>query len=152
MNHGIKQRKLGMKTEHRLCFLRNACTSLFTHGRIKTTAAKAKEIRPVAEKLITLAKRSGNDLAAKRKLASYLYTEESFKTLVNTIAPAMKERNGGYTRILKSGFRHGDNAPVSYIELVDVYEKIATENLIARQSAEAEAATEAQGAEESAAA
>lgn len=96
---------------------RNMVTSLFAHERITTTDAKAKEIRSVAEKLITLGKRG--DLHATRQAASYIREKSVVTKLFTTIAPRYKERPGGYTRIIKLGMRNGDAAPVSIIELVE---------------------------------
>ncbi len=117
MRHRIKGRKLGRTTSHRRATLRNMVTSLFRHGRIETTTAKAKELRPYAERLITLAKRG--DLHARRLAATKIQDREVLGTLFDDIGPRFSERPGGYTRVLKLGNRKGDAAEMSLIELVD---------------------------------
>lgn len=117
MRHGKKGRALGRTSEHKLALLRNMATSLFRHGRITTTTAKAKELRPFAEKLITLAKRG--DLHSKRLAARHVQDRDTLVQLFDRIGPAVAERAGGYTRILKTGFRQGDGAETALIELVD---------------------------------
>jgi large subunit ribosomal protein L17 len=109
-------RKLGRDSAHRKMMLRNMVTSLFKHGRIITTEARAKEVRRLAEKMITLAKR--NDLAARRMVLAEVLDETTVKNLFEKIAPKYSERNGGYTRILKIGPRRGDSSPMVVIELV----------------------------------
>jgi len=116
MRHNKAGRRLGRTTSHRTAMMRNMVTSLFEHGRITTTDAKAKELRPVAEKLITLGKRG--DLHAIRLAASYIRDRKIVKRLFGEIAPQYKDRPGGYTRITKLGWRAGDTAPLSIIELV----------------------------------
>lgn len=116
MRHNKAGRRLGRTTSHRIAMMRNMVTSLFEHGRITTTDAKAKELRPVAEKLITLGKRG--DLHAIRLAASYIRDKKIVTRLFTTIAPQYKDRPGGYTRIVKLGYRTGDTAPLSVIELV----------------------------------
>ncbi len=111
-----KQRKLGRPTAHRNLMLRNLVTSLLKHGRIETTETRAKEVRKLAEKAITLAKRG--DLHARRQVLSYITEETVVKNLFDEIAPKYEDRNGGYTRILKLGPRKGDAAPMAIIELV----------------------------------
>ena len=127
MRHGKKGRALGRTSEHKEALLRNMATSLFRHGRIQTTTAKAKELRPFAEKLITLAKRG--DLHSKRLAARHIQDRDVLVHLFDQIGPLFAERAGGYTRILKTGFRQGDGAETALIELVD------------RAAAEAPAAT-----------
>jgi large subunit ribosomal protein L17 len=117
MRHRKKGRSLGRTAEHREALLRNMATSLFRHGRIETTAAKAKELRPYAEKLVTLAKRG--DLHAKRLAARKIQDRTVLVRLFDEIGPAAQERPGGYTRVLKTGFRKGDGAETALIELVD---------------------------------
>ena len=117
MRHRIKGMKLGRTAAHRRATLRNMVTSLFRHGRIETTTAKAKELRPYAERLITLAKRG--DLHARRLAATKVQDREVLGTLFNDIGPRFSERPGGYTRVLKLGNRKGDAAEMSLIELVD---------------------------------
>jgi large subunit ribosomal protein L17 len=117
MRHGKKGRALGRTSEHKEALLRNMATSLFRHGRIETTTAKAKELRPFAEKLITLAKRG--DLHSKRLAARHIQDRDTLVQLFDKIGPASATRVGGYTRILKTGFRQGDGAETALIELVD---------------------------------
>ncbi|HEX2093478.1 MAG TPA: 50S ribosomal protein L17, partial [Longimicrobiaceae bacterium] len=117
MRHGNKGRKLGRTAEHREALLRNLATSLFRHGRISTTTEKAKELRPFAERLITLAKRG--DLAARRLAARHIADRDVLIQLFDAIGPRFAERPGGYTRILKTGHRQGDGAEMALIELVD---------------------------------
>ena len=92
---------------------------LFQHGRIRTTEAKAKELRPIAEKLITLARKDPVNVAAQRQAVAYLRSKDAVHTLFHDVAPRFTERPGGYTRIIKLGPRQGDAAPMAYIELVD---------------------------------
>ena len=117
MRHGNAGRRLGRKTSHREAMFRNMVTSLLDHGKITTTDAKAKEIRVVAERMITLGKRG--DLHSMRLAASVIREKSVVSKLFSTIAPRYKERLGGYTRIIKLGIRQGDAAPVSLIELVE---------------------------------
>jgi large subunit ribosomal protein L17 len=117
MRHGKAGRKLNRTSSHRTAMFANMAAALIEHEQIVTTLPKAKELRPVVEKLVTLAKRG--DLHARRIVASRIRSEEMVKKLFETIGPRYKERNGGYTRVLKAGFRHGDNAPVAVIEFVD---------------------------------
>lgn len=117
MRHSKSGRRLARKTSHREAMFRNMVTSLLAHEKITTTDAKAKEIRSVAEKMITLGKRG--DLHAVRLAASYIREKSVVTKLFSTIAPRYKERAGGYTRIIKLGSRNGDAAPVSIIELVE---------------------------------
>ena len=117
MRHNKAGRRLGRTTSHRIAMFRNMVTSFFAHERITTTDAKAKELRSIAEKMITLGKRG--DLHAQRQAASFIRDKQVVTKLFATIAPRFKERNGGYTRIVKLGIRPGDNAPLSIIELVE---------------------------------
>ena len=117
MRHNKAGRRLGRKTSHREAMFRNMVTSLLDHGKITTTDAKAKEIRVVAERMITLGKRG--DLHSMRLAASVIREKSVVSKLFSTIAPRYKERLGGYTRIIKLGIRQGDAAPVSLIELVE---------------------------------
>jgi len=110
------QRKLGRPTDQRLAMLRNLVTSLLKEGRMETTVTRAKETRRLAEKMITLAKRG--DLHARRQVMAFVYDETVVKNLFDEIAPKYKERNGGYTRIMKLGPRRGDAAEMVIIELV----------------------------------
>jgi large subunit ribosomal protein L17 len=117
MRHGHGLRKLNRTTSHRLAMLRNMSNSLLRHERIKTTLPKAKELRRVVEPLITLAK---EPTVANRRLAfNRLRDRDMVVKLFNELGPRYKARNGGYTRILKFGFRVGDNAPMALMELVD---------------------------------
>jgi large subunit ribosomal protein L17 len=117
MRHGHGLRKLNRTSSHRLAMLRNMSNSLLRHERIKTTLPKAKELRRVVEPLITLAK---EPTVANRRLAfNRLRDREIVVKLFNELGPRYKARNGGYTRILKFGFRVGDNAPMALMELVD---------------------------------
>lgn len=116
--HQYNGRKLARKRGPRKALLRNLAASVILYERIKTTLPKAKEIQPIVEKLITLAKKQ--DLASKRALEAFLYTTNTVEKLQKEIAPLYADRNGGYTRIIKLGNRPGDNAPVAIIELVDL--------------------------------
>lgn len=109
-------RKLGRTSSHRKALLRHLATALFEHEKIETTEAKAMDLRRVAEDLITLAKRG--DLSARRQALGYLMSEDVTTKLFETIAPKYTERNGGYTRVYKTGPRRGDAAPMAIIELV----------------------------------
>jgi len=116
--HKYQNRKLSRERGPRKALLRGLATSVILYERVKTTLPKAKEIRPIVEKLITAAKKG--DLSAIRALGAYLYGENAVQKLLTEIAPIYKDRNGGYTRIVKLGNRPGDNAPVAIIELVDI--------------------------------
>ncbi|MBO8129578.1 MAG: 50S ribosomal protein L17 [Peptococcaceae bacterium] len=109
-------RKLGRPSDHRKAMLRNLVTSLFKHERITTTEPRAKEVKSIAEKMITLAKR--NDLHARRQALEYIWDEDTVRKLFNTIGPKYEERSGGYTRIVKTAPRRGDAAPMVILELV----------------------------------
>src|SRR6266571_5110868 len=117
MRHNKSGRRLGRTTSHRIAMFRNMVTSFLNHEKITTTDAKAKELRSIAEKMITLGKKG--DLHAMRQAASYIRDKQVVTKLFSTIAPRYKERNGGYTRIIKLGIRPGDNSPLSVIELVE---------------------------------
>ena len=110
-------RKLGRTTDHRKAMLRAMVTFLLENGQIETTVTRAKEVRAVAEKMITIAKT--NDLHSKRQVMAYVTKESVAKKLFDEIGPRFANRNGGYTRILKMGFRPGDNAPIAYMELTE---------------------------------
>ncbi len=112
----MTQAKLGRTSSHRRALFRSMVTSLFDKERIETTEAKAKQVQPIAEKLVTLAKR--NDLHARRQATSYLMDEDMVKKLFDTIAPRYAEKNGGYTRIVLTGTRKGDAAPMAILELI----------------------------------
>ena len=113
----MPQRKLSRESGHKKALLRNLTTSLLKEERIETTEPKAKEVKSIAEKIITLGKK--NDLAAKRRALSYIYDEDVVTKVFEEIAPRYKERQGGYTRILKKGPRRGDGAPIAILELVE---------------------------------
>ena len=117
MRHGKVHRKLGKKPAHRKAMFANMAASLIKHEQITTTLPKAKELRPVVEKLITLGKKGG--LAARRQAISEIRDVAMVKKLFEVLAPRYAERKGGYTRIMKAGFRYGDSAPVAVIEFVD---------------------------------
>lgn len=117
MRHGIAGRKLGVTSTHRLAMFRNMAVALIKHEQITTTLPKAKELRPVAEKLITLGKRG--DLHARRQAFAQLRDDAIVSKLFSTIADRYKARQGGYTRVLRAGMRHGDAADMAVIELVD---------------------------------
>ncbi len=117
MRHGISGRKLGRKTGHRNALFRNMAAALIKHEQITTTVPKAKELRPYIEKLITLAKRGG--LSNRRLAMSRLGDETQLKKLFDTLAERYSDREGGYTRVIKAGFRGSDAAPMAVIELVD---------------------------------
>ena len=118
MRHRVAHRKLGRTTPHRIALLRNLATSLFDKERIRTTLPKAKELRPFAEKLITLAKRETSRLHARRLAARDIQEPAVVKKLFDTIGARFATRPGGYTRILRLGPRKGDGAEMAYIELV----------------------------------
>jgi len=125
MRHGHGLRKLNRTSEHRLAMLRNMCVSLLRHEAIKTTVPKAKELRRVVEPLITLGR---TPTVANRRLAfARLRDREIVTKLFNELGPRYATRPGGYTRILKMGFRVGDNAPMAFVELVDRPEVAAEE-------------------------
>lgn len=116
MKHRKKGKKLGRDAAHRLAMTRNLVTSLFQHGRVETTLARAKGVRPVAEKLITLGKRG--DLHARRQAARYIQNKKVLRGLFDYWAGLYADRQGGYTRILKGDFRQGDGAEIAYLELI----------------------------------
>ena len=117
MRHGHGPRKLNRTTSHRLAMLRNMCNSLIQHEAIKTTLPKAKELRSMVEPLITLGKQS--TLANRRLAFNRLRDRDSVSKIFGELGPRYQTRPGGYTRILKMGFRVGDNAPMAFVELVD---------------------------------
>ena len=128
MRHGHGLRKLNRTSEHRLAMFRNMCVSLLRHEAIKTTLPKAKELRRVVEPLITLAK---EPTLAHRRLAFDRLRDRAIVTkLFAEIGPRYQTRPGGYTRILKMGFRVGDNAPMAFVELVDRPEPVAAEETV----------------------
>jgi ribosomal protein L17 len=117
MRHKLGQRKLGRTSSHRIALLRNLSAALIKHEQITTTLPKAKELRPYIEKLITLAKKGG--LSNRRLAHARLLDETQEKKLFEVLAARYADRNGGYTRIIKAGFRGSDAAPIAVIELVD---------------------------------
>jgi large subunit ribosomal protein L17 len=117
MRHGNGHRKLNRTHEHRSAMFANMAASLVKHEQITTTLPKAKELRPVLERLVTLAKKG--DLASRRLVAARMRDETQTKKLFDVIGPRYAARPGGYLRIMKAGFRHGDNAAVAVIEFVD---------------------------------
>ena len=125
MRHGKSGRKLGRTSAHRKAMFRNMVTSLFEHERIVTTEKKAKELRPIAEKMITLAKRG--DLHARRQALSYMQSKGVVAKLFDEIQGQFSDRQGGYTRIIKTGNRLGDAAPMAIIELVGYQEDLGEE-------------------------
>jgi large subunit ribosomal protein L17 len=138
MRHGKSGRKLNRTASHRKAMFTNMAASLITHEQILTTLPKAKEIRPIVEKLVTLGKRG--DLHARRQAVSQVQDQDAVRKLFDVIASRYATRNGGYLRIMKAGYRQGDNAPMAVIEFVerDVTAKGAADK--ARAAAEAEAA------------
>src|SRR3954452_986096 len=125
MRHNVAHRKLGRVTEHRIAMLRNQAIALLRHERIQTTVPKAKELKPFVERLITIAKRgnaagsaNGTALHARRLVLAELPDKDIVSKLFETIAPRFAERPGGYTRLLRVGFRRGDAAEVAQLELV----------------------------------
>ncbi|MCJ8141464.1 50S ribosomal protein L17 [Ancylobacter sp. A5.8] len=117
MNHGKTYRRFNRTAEHRKAMFANMAQALLTHEQIVTTLPKAKDLRPVVEKLITLGKRGG--LHARRQAIAEVRDVAVVRKLFDVIGPRYKERNGGYIRIIKAGFRHGDSAAIAVIELVD---------------------------------
>jgi large subunit ribosomal protein L17 len=117
MRHGYAHRKLGRTTSHRTAMFANMSAALIKHEQIVTTLPKAKELRPFVEKLVTLAKKG--DLHARRIAISRVRDVDQVGKLFATLGPRYKARSGGYIRVLKAGFRYGDNAPMAVIEFVD---------------------------------
>jgi large subunit ribosomal protein L17 len=117
MRHGMSGRKLNRTSSHRKAMFNNLAHALVKHEQIKTTLPKAKDLRPIVEKLVTLGKRGG--LHARRQILASLKDEKMAEKLLTVIAERYKSRSGGYTRVLKAGFRYGDMAPMAIIEFVD---------------------------------
>ena len=117
MRHGKAGRKLNRTASHRRAMFANMAAALVKHEQITTTLPKAKELRPVVEKLVTLGKRG--DLHARRQAVAQMRDVAMVKKLFDVLGPRYKDRDGGYTRVLKAGFRYGDSAPVAVIEFVD---------------------------------
>src|SRR5216110_23778 len=154
MRHQKKTVRLGRKAEHRKALLANQVCSLIEHQRIQTTLAKAKAVRPLAEKMVTLGK--NGSIHARRTAFSTLRHKDAVKKLFDEIAPRSTERNGGYTRIVRLGQRKSDSASMAFIELVDaavvVEEKPAEEKKATKKEPKAEAKREEQKAKETPAA
>ncbi len=142
MRHAKSGRKLNRTSSHRKAMFANMAASLITHEQIKTTLPKAKELKPIVDKLVTLAKRG--DLHARRQALSQVRDEAAVRKLFGVLGERYSDRAGGYTRVLKAGFRFGDNAPVAIIELVD--------RDVDAKGAEDRARVEAEDAEETVAA
>ena len=117
MRHGVAGRKLGVTSTHRIAMFRNMASALIKHEQISTTLPKAKDLRPVVEKLITLGKQGS--LHARRQAHAALRDDAATKKLFEVLGPRYAQRKGGYTRVLKAGFRHGDMAAMAVIEFVD---------------------------------
>ena len=142
MHHGFKGRRFNRSSAHRKAMFANMSASLIEHEQIVTTLQKAKELRPIVEKLVTLGKKG--DLAARRQAISQIRDEDQVRKLFATIAPRYAARHGGYLRIMKAGFRHGDNADMAVIEFVD--RDVAAKGAADKVRVEAERATEAEAA------
>ena len=119
MRHGMSGRKLNRTSTARKALFANLTVALLKHEQIKTTLPKAKDLRPVIEKLVTLSRRGTTDLHARRQALAQIKDPAQVTKLFDVIGPRYKGRPGGYTRVLKAGFRHGDNAPMAIIEFVD---------------------------------
>lgn len=117
MRHRLAHRKLNRTSSHRKAMFANMASSLIEHEQIVTTLPKAKELKPFMDKLVTLAKKG--DLPARRQAIAKIRNKTAVAKLFDTFGERYKDRNGGYTRVLKAGYRHGDNAPVAVIEMVD---------------------------------
>lgn len=126
MNHRKTGRRLGRTTSHRKAMVRNMVTSLLEHERIVTTTPKAKEVRRVADKMITLAKRG--DLHARRQALSFIRDKKVVAKLFDKLREEYMDRNGGYTRIIRTGYRAGDAAPMAILELVNYQENVEDDN------------------------
>ncbi|MFO1170937.1 MAG: 50S ribosomal protein L17 [Hyphomicrobiaceae bacterium] len=137
MRHGNAHRKLNRTQSHRKAMFANMAASLLRHEQIVTTLPKAKDLRPIVEKLITLGKKG--DLGSRRLAISRLRDEDMVRKLFDDLAPRYKTRAGGYIRVLKAGFRHGDSAPMAVIELVDRNEDAKGKEDRARHEASREA-------------
>ena len=119
MRHRNQGRKLGRTSSHRTAMFANMAAALIKHEQIKTTLPKAKELRPVVEKLVTLSRRGPTNLHARRQALAQIRDLTQVKKLFDVLGPRYAERPGGYTRVLKAGFRFGDNAEMAFIEFVD---------------------------------
>jgi len=143
MRHKVAGWKLGRNTSHRRSLLRNLVTSLIIEERIETTVPKAKALRPLVEKMITLGKRG--DLSARRQAGAYLMTKEAVTRLFDTVAPRFGDREGGYLRIIRAGWRKGDGADTAFVELLGS-EKLQEEKREKRAAARSKRAEEAKRA------
>jgi len=148
MRHLNQGRKLNRTSAHRKALFKNLVLALIRHGRIRTTDAKAKELRRVADRMVTLGKQ--NDLAARRRVFAFVQSHEAVQKLFNEIAPRFKERHGGYTRVVKFGFRRGDAAPLSIIEFTGAEEE--TKGKKPRKRAAKKSEAQGQGRQQRAAA
>ena len=119
MRHGFRGRRFNRTAEHREAMFANMSAALIKHEQIVTTLPKAKDLRPVIEKLVTLSRRGKTDLHARRQALAQIKDAAQVTKLFDVLAPRYADRKGGYTRVLKAGFRHGDNAPMAIIEFVD---------------------------------
>jgi large subunit ribosomal protein L17 len=137
VRHRRSGRKLGRDASHRKALYANLASALIEHGRIKTTVAKAKEVRPIAEQMITLGRRG--DIAARRHALAYLRSQDVVHKLFSEVAPRFADRPGGYSRIVRLGPRQGDAAEMVYLELVDHVPQAAAETPARREPAETEA-------------
>jgi large subunit ribosomal protein L17 len=133
MRHGKAHRRFNRRPEHRKAMLANMAASLITHEQIVTTLPKAKDIRPIVEKLVTLGKKGG--LHSRRQAISEMRDRDAVKKLFDVLAPRYKERHGGYLRIIKAGHRYGDMAPMAVIEFVDRDESAKGKEDLARHEA-----------------
>jgi len=147
MRHKVAGWKLGRNTSHRRSVLRNLVTSLIVEERIETTVPKAKALRPLVEKMITLGKRG--DLSARRQAGAYLMTKEAVTRLFDTVAPRFGDREGGYLRIIRAGWRKGDGADTAFVELLGS-EKLQEEKREKRAAVRSKRAEEAKKAMEEA--
>jgi large subunit ribosomal protein L17 len=138
MRHGNAHRKFNRRSDHRRSMLANMAASLIRHEQIVTTLPKAKDLRPIVEKLVTLGKRG--DLHARRQAIAEMRDIAMVRKLFDVIGPRYKERQGGYTRVLKAGFRYGDSAPVAVIEFVDRDADAKGKDDLAREQAKRAAA------------
>jgi large subunit ribosomal protein L17 len=137
MRHRKAGKKLGRSPAHRKALYSNLAGALIEHGRIETTLAKAKAVRPVAEKMITLGRRG--DLAARRQALAFLRANEIVHMLFADVAPRFEDRPGGYTRIVKLGPRYGDSAEMAYLEFVDYVPPVPAAPRVRREEEEVEA-------------
>lgn len=147
MRHRVAHRKLGRVTSHRLAMLRNLATALFDHERIQTTLMKAKELRPYAEKLITLAKREDGGIAARREVARSIRDPKIVQKLFSSLGTRYATRPGGYTRILRLGPRQGDGAEMAILELLGSEYQPKQKEEKGKKKAEGKEAKEAKGSE-----